>query len=123
MLIKWLINTIAIILAIKLVPGILYSGGWGGILAVGLIFGLVNTFIRPFVKLFTLPLLILSLGLFSFVINALMLMLTSWLSAEFNLGFRVEGFKPAFFGALVISLVSMVLSCLEPSDGTARTFP
>ena len=120
MLIKWIINTIAIILAIKFVPGIVYSGGWGGILAVGLIFGLVNTFIRPFVKLLALPLLILSLGLFSFVINALMLLLTSLISAEFSLGFHVTGFKAAFWGALVISLVSMVLSCLAPSEEIRR---
>lgn len=120
MVIKWAINTIAIILAIKFVPGIVYSGGWGGILAVGLLFGLVNTFIRPFVKLLALPLLILSLGLFSFVINALMLLLTSLLSAEFSLGFHVTGFKAAFFGALVISFVSMVLSCLSPSEDITR---
>jgi len=120
MFIKWIINTIAIILAIKFVPGIVYSGGWGGILVVGLIFGLVNTFIRPFVKLLSLPLLILSLGLFSFVINALMLLLTSLISAEFSLGFHVTGFKAAFWGALVISLVSMVLSCLAPSEEIRR---
>ena len=120
MLIKWLINTIAIMLAIKWVPGIAYSGAWWGILIVGIIFGFVNTFIRPFIKLFTLPLLIFSLGLFTFVINALMLMLTSWLSGEFNLGFHVEGFKAAFWGALVISLVSMVLSCLMPSEEVPR---
>jgi putative membrane protein len=113
-LIKWLINTIAIMLAIKWVPGILYSGAWWGILIVGLIFGLVNTYIRPFIKLFALPLLILSLGLFTFVINAFMLMLTSWLSGEFDLGFHVAGFRAAFWGALVISLVSLVLSCLIP---------
>lgn len=58
--IKWLINTIAIMCAIKFVPGITYAGGWWGILLVGIIFGLVNTFIRPFIKLFTLPLLIFS---------------------------------------------------------------
>jgi|SRR5512139_3645984 putative membrane protein len=120
MLIKWLINTIAIMLAIKWVPGIAYSGAWWGILIVGIIFGFVNTFIRPFIKLFTLPLLIFSLGLFTFVINALMLMLTSWLSGEFNLGFHVEGFKAAFWGALVISLVSMILSCLMPSEEISR---
>jgi putative membrane protein len=116
MLIKWIINTIAIMLSIKLVPGIVYSGQWWGILLVGLLFGLVNTFIRPFIKLFTLPLLILSLGLFTFIINAMMLMLTSWLSIQFKLGFSVEGFRPAFWGALIISLVSMLLSCLMPSD-------
>jgi putative membrane protein len=120
MLIRWLINTIAIMLAIKWVPGIVYSGAWWGILLVGLIFGLINTYIRPLVKLFALPLLILSLGLFTFVINAMMLMLTSWLSGEFDLGFHVAGFKPAFWGALVISLVSLVLSCLIPPRETDR---
>jgi len=110
--ITWLINTIAIMLAIKFVPGITFSGEWWGILLTGVVFGLVNTFIRPLIKFFTLPLLIFSLGLFTFVINAAMLGVTSWLSEKMNLGFNVEGFKAAFFGALLISLVSMILSCL-----------
>lgn len=114
--IKWIINTIAIMLAIRYVPGIVFSGEWWGILLVGLLFGLVNTFIRPFIKLFTLPLLIASLGLFTFVINAMMLSITSWLSGKFHLGFQVEGFKAAFLGALLISIASMVLSILVPSD-------
>jgi putative membrane protein len=114
--IKWVVNTIAIILAVKFVPGIVYSGEWWGILIVGMIFGLVNTVIRPLVKLFTFPLLILTLGLFTFIINAMMLSLTSWLSESLQLGFRVEGFKPAFWGALVISMVSLVLGCLMPQD-------
>lgn len=105
-------------LAIKLVPGIVYAGQWWGILAVGLIFGLINTFVRPFIKLFTLPVLILSLGLFTLVINALMLSLTSWLSDKFHLGFHVISFKAAFIGALIISIVSIVLSLLIPSDDT-----
>ena len=117
--IKWIINTIAIMIAIKYVPGIVYTGEWWGVLVVGLIFGLINTFIRPFIKLFTLPLLILSLGLFTFIINAMMLSLTSWLSGKFQLGFHVEGFRAAFWGALLISLASVVLSCLIPSDDRA----
>ena len=120
-LIKWLINTIAIMLAIRFVPGITYTDSLWGILLVGIIFGLVNTLIRPFIKLLTLPLLILSLGLFTFIINAMMLSLTSWISGQFSLGFHVEGFKPAFWGALIISLVSMVLSCLMPSEKTKTT--
>lgn len=112
--IKWVMNTIAIILAIKFVPGIVYSGAWWGILLVSMIFGLVNTVIRPLVKLFTFPLLILTLGFFTFIINAMMLSLTSWLSEELHLGFVVHGFKPAFWGALVISIVSLVLGCLMP---------
>ena len=114
--IKWVMNTIAIILAIKFVPGIVYSGAWWGILLVSMIFGLVNTVIRPLVKLFTFPLLILTLGLFTFIINALMLSLTSWLSESLHIGFRVEGFKAAFWGSLVISTVSLVLGCLMPPE-------
>ena len=111
---KWIMNTIAIILAIKFVPGIIYSGAWWGILLVSMIFGLVNTLIRPLVKLFTFPLLILTLGLFTFIINAMMLSLTSWLSESMHIGFRVEGFTAAFWGSLVISMVSLLLGCLMP---------
>jgi putative membrane protein len=113
-LIKWLMNTIAIMLAVKFVPGIIYSGEWWGIMLVGVLFGLVNTFIRPLVKFFTFPLLILTLGIFTFVINAMMLSVTSWLSEQFELGFHVTGFKAAFWGALVISIASMILGCLMP---------
>ncbi|MDP2158278.1 MAG: phage holin family protein [Nitrospirota bacterium] len=115
-IVKWIMNTIAIMLAVKFVPGIIYSGQWWGILLVGVIFGLVNTVIRPLVKLFTFPLLILTLGIFTFIINAMMLSLTSWLSEQFALGFHVEGFRAAFWGALVISIVSLILGCIMPSD-------
>jgi putative membrane protein len=115
--VKWVINTIAIVLAIKFVPGIVYSGEWWGILIVSTIFGLINTVIRPLVKLFTFPLLILTLGLFTFIINAMMLSLTSWLSETLRLGFHVEGFRAAFLGSLVISMVSLILGCLMPPEG------
>jgi putative membrane protein len=115
-LVRWLVNTIAIMVAVKLVPGIVYSGGWSGILIVGVIFGLVNTYIRPFIQLFTLPLLVLTLGLFTLIINAMMLGITSWLSEQFNLGFSVAGFKPAFLGALIVSFVSMILTCIMPAE-------
>ncbi len=118
--IKWLINTIAILFAVKIVPGITYSGGWPGILAAGIIFGLVNTVIRPFINLFSIPLLVLSLGLFTFVINALMLILTSWISGWLTLGFHVAGFEAAFIGSLIISFVSLVLSCLLPPQKAVR---
>ncbi|MBI4683686.1 MAG: phage holin family protein [Nitrospirae bacterium] len=110
--ITWLINTIAIMIVIKFVPGITFTGEWWGILLTGIVFGFVNAVIRPLVKLFTLPLLILSLGLFTFVVNAMMLGITSWVSVRLNLGFHVEGFKAAFLGALIISLISLMLSCL-----------
>lgn len=115
--IRWLINTIAIMLAIKFIPGISFTGQWWGILMVGVLFGLLNTFIRPVIKLFTLPFLILTLGLFTLIINAVMLLITSWLSEQFWLGFSVSGFRAAFWGGLTVSIVSMVLSCLLPSEG------
>ncbi|MBI5641831.1 MAG: phage holin family protein [Nitrospirae bacterium] len=120
--IKWVINTIAIMLAIKFIPGISYIGQWWGILIVSIIFGIVNTFIRPFIKFFAFPLVILTIGLFTFVINAMMLSITSWLSGQFHLGFHVEGFRAAFLGSLIISAVSMALSCLMPAkeDTNAR---
>lgn len=114
MFIKWLINTIALMLAVKFVPGIAYNGQWWGILMVGVIFGLLNSVIRPIIMFLTFPLLIFSLGLFTFVINALMLILTSAMSGSLHLGFEVQGFRPAFLGALLISVVSVVLSCLIP---------
>ncbi|TAL22609.1 MAG: phage holin family protein [Nitrospirae bacterium] len=118
--VTWLINTTAIMLAIKFVPGIYFSGRWWGLLLTGIIFGFVNTFIRPLVKLFTLPLLVLTLGLFTFIINAMMLGITSWISDRLNLGFNVVGFKAAFLGALLISIVSMVLNCILDASEQER---
>jgi putative membrane protein len=114
-LIKWIINTVAILIAVHLVPGITYTGQWWGILLVAMLFGFVNSFVRPFIKFFAFPLIILSLGLFIFVINALMLVITSGLSEFLGLGFTVDGFKTALFGALIISIVSTLLNCLLPS--------
>lgn len=118
--VRWLINTIAIMLAIKFIPGMSFTGQWWGILMVGVIFGLVNTFIRPLIKLFTLPFLILTLGLFTLIINALMLIITSWVSEQFGLGFSVSGFQAAFWGGLTVSIVSMALSCLLPPESEQR---
>jgi putative membrane protein len=80
------------------------------LLIVALIFGLVNAVIRPILILLSLPLEIITLGLFIFVINAFMLLLTSWIAQGMGLGFRVDKFLPALFGALLISVVSFVLN-------------
>jgi putative membrane protein len=112
LLLRWLINGVALYMASELVQGIDLVGGWEVLAAMALIFGLVNALIRPILKLLTCPLIILTLGLFTLVINALMLMLASWLGRTFGLGFYVEGFWPAFWGALVISVVSFVLTLL-----------
>ena len=109
LIIRWLINAAALWAAARLVSGIGYEG-WPALLIVALIFGLVNALIRPILKLLTCPLQILTLGLFTIVINALML-LTSWLAEQFHIAFWVGGFWPdAVLGALVVSAVSIVLS-------------
>ena len=110
--VRLLVNAAALWVATRLVPGVTYEGGWLPFLGVALVFGFVNAFLRPIAKVLTFPLILLTLGLFSFVVNGLMLWLTSALSSTLGLGFRVGGFWAAFFGALVVSLVSTVLSMM-----------
>ncbi|MBM4464472.1 MAG: phage holin family protein [Chloroflexi bacterium] len=112
LLLRWLINGVALYVAAELVKGINVIGGWQAWAVMALIFGLVNALIRPILKLLTCPLIILTLGLFTLVINALMLQLASWLGRQLGLGFYVAGFWPAFWGALVISVVSFALTML-----------
>lgn len=121
--IKVVVNAVAIWVATLVVTGIEVGGGdgfWAQLatyLAVGLIFGLVNAVIKPVVKLISLPLYILTLGLFTFVVNAFMLQITSWVSQVTPLTFRIdEFFWTAVLGAVVVTLVSMVLSLVLP-DG------
>ena len=109
-LLRLLINAAALWMAIQLVDGIEHRGSWSSLLFVALVFGLLNASIRPLLALLSLPVIILTLGLFILVINALMLMLTAWVSGVFNLGFYVGGFWDAFIGGLIISVVSFLLS-------------
>ena len=98
--------------ATRIVPGVTYAGGWLPILGVALVFGVVNAFVRPVAKILTFPIVILTLGLFLLVINGFMLWLTSALSDALDLGFHVQGFLAAFLGALVVSIVSGLLSLM-----------
>lgn len=111
-LIRLLINAVALAAAERLIDGITYTGEWIWLLAVALIFGFVNATISPLLKMLTCPLILLTLGLFTLVINGLMLQLTAYLAGFFDLSFKVDGFWAAFLGALVISVVSFVLSLL-----------
>jgi putative membrane protein len=111
-LIRLLVNATALWVATVIVPGVTYTGGWLPFLGVALIFGIVNSIIRPVAKFVTFPLILLTIGLFALVVNGLMLWLTSGLSAMFALGFHVSGFWAAFFGALVVSIVSTMLSLM-----------
>ncbi len=113
------INAVALWVAAWAIPGITFGGGSTGqvvktVVIVALIFGIVNTFIKPILKLLSLPFIILTLGLFVFIVNALMLQLTSWLAGKFDLAFHVEHFFwDAVFGALIITFVSMILSFVK----------
>jgi putative membrane protein len=110
--IRLLVNAAALWVATQLVPGVTYTGGPLPMLAVALVFGVMNAILRPIAIVLTFPILIVTLGLFTFVINGVMLWLTSSLSGALGLGFHVGGFWPAFWGALVVTVVSWALSML-----------
>lgn len=116
LIIRWAIGSLAIFAAVWLVPGIEFRGPGWHIGVVALVFGLLNALLRPLIFLLTCPLVILTLGLFGLVINAMLLGLTSALADQLNISFRIDGFWPAFWGGLVISVVSTALSVLaEPT--------
>jgi putative membrane protein len=116
---KWLITSLAIFAAIYLVPGIYFTGpGWQlGIIAA--IFSMVNLLIRPILMLITCPMIILTLGLFSVAINALMLILTANVAVYLGIEYSIDSFTTAFIGALVISFTSLVLNMLA-GEGNVR---
>jgi putative membrane protein len=109
-------NAAALWVASYLLAGIQYEGSWPGMLGVALVFGVVNAFIAPVLKVLSLPVQVLTLGLFTFVINALMLMLTGWLATSVGIRFTVDGFWSALLGSLVVSVVSGLLSVLLTDD-------
>ncbi|CAL9518018.1 hypothetical protein SUDANB105_03749 [Streptomyces sp. enrichment culture] len=118
-LVKTIANAGALAVAVWLLDKITLTGDGTGkkvgtLLIVALIFGLVNFLVKPIVKLLSLPLLILTLGLFTLVVNALMLLLTSWLADKLDIGFHVEGFWTAVLGGLIISIVSWALNVVLP---------
>src|SRR6476661_10480532 len=109
-LLHWLLNAAALWAAALLIPGLDFNGGPGKLLLVAAVFGIVNSTLRPLLTILTCPLIVVTLGLFTLVINALMLLATGRLSESWNLGFTVSGFWAAFFGGLVVGLVSTILS-------------
>jgi len=113
-LLRLLINAVALWVATRIVPGVTFFGEPVYLVVVALVFGLLSALVRPVLTLLTCPLLILTLGLFTFVINAVILLLTSALSGTLGIGFYVSGFWAAFLGALVVSIVSILLSLLIP---------
>ncbi len=111
-IIRILINAAALWVAAQLLDGITLSDQPVAVLIVAVVFGLVNSFIRPVVRLLTFPFTIVTLGLFTLVVNAAMLQLTDWLTG----GLNVVGFWTSVLGGIIISLVSWFLSILLPDD-------
>lgn len=127
-LLTWLLtNTLAVAAAAWLVEGIRFTGPkdwpaeleekWLTVVGVGVILGIVSSLVKPVVKLLSLPFIVLTLGLFLWVINAAMLMLTGWLAEQLDLGFRVaDFFWAALLGALVITVVNWLVSAVVDDD-------
>lgn len=110
---RLLINAVALYAAVYLVDGIhLQNNSWLAIFVLALIFGLINALLRPLLKLLTCPLILLTLGLFTLVINTFLFYLTGQIGQAFGYGFTVDGFWPAFWGALIVSIVSVALSMI-----------
>jgi len=122
LLLRLFINAAALWVAVRFVPGISFAGNPLLLLAVALVFGVVNTIVKPLVTLLSLPAVLLTLGIFLLVINALMLWFTGWLSTSLGLGFQVDGFGAAFLGGIIVSLVAWALSVFldRPRDEENR---
>ena len=117
-IIRWLITAVAIFLTAWLLPGIniTSSNGFVTVALVALILGFLNAIVRPILALLSCGCIIATMGLFMLVINAFVLWLTGWVAQQLNIGFQVEGFWPALWGSIVISLISFVLSMLFLDD-------
>jgi putative membrane protein len=118
---RLLINAAALWVATRIVPGVTYAGGWLPFFAVAFIFGIVNASIGRATKILTIPLIVVTLGLFILVVNGLMLWLTSAVAQAFDIGFHVAGFWAALFGAFVVSIVSMFLNIVLAEKPVVRT--
>ncbi len=118
LIIRWAISAFSLFVAAWLVTGIHVAdgGGWGVYAVMAVILGLVNAFLRPLLKLLTCPLILLTLGLFTLVVNALTLWLAAWAANYFGVGFYIDGFWSAFWGALIVSIVSVVLNVFVKDD-------
>jgi putative membrane protein len=119
LIVRLLASAVALAVAAGLVEGISVGPGTNReraltLLGVAIIFGLVNAIVRPILRLLTLPLVVLTLGLFLLVLNALMLLLTEWIANQFDLAFHVDGFWSALLGALIITVVSFLINIVLP---------
>ena len=119
LLIRWFIVAVSLGVAVWIVPGISVEGGtaWVAVAIMAIVLGLVNAIIRPILALLSCGCIVATMGLFMLVINAFTLWLSSWISVNWlNIGFSVDGFLPALFGGIIVSIVSFVLSMLLKDD-------
>ncbi len=107
---RWIISGLALLIAIKIVPQVKFDGSVVEFIVLAGLFGLVNAFLRPILSLLSCPLMLLTLGLFIFVINAVLLAFTAWLAQGLHIAFFVDGFGGALLGSIVISIVSILAS-------------
>jgi putative membrane protein len=116
---QWLITTLAVFAAMYLVPGITFDGpGWQlGIIA--MIFSVINQLLKPILLLMTCPMVVLTLGLFTVVINAILLLITAYFADFLGINFAIDTFTTAIFGALVVSFTTLVLNLLS-GEGNVR---
>ena len=121
LIIRLVINALALWLATRLVDGISFDGQIAFLFVVALVFGAVNTIVKPILMVLTFPFLIVTLGLFLLGLNAAMLWLTGAISDAAGLGFHVSSFKAAFIGGLVVSVVSFVLSLMVGGDSKKKS--
>jgi putative membrane protein len=121
-ILRWAINAVALYLAVILIAGIHLYGSWVSIIWVALIFGLLNALLRPLLKLLTCPLIVLTLGLFTLLINTFLFWLTAAVGQQFGIGLTISApvFWNAFFGALVVSVVSIILSLILKDELKGR---
>jgi len=118
--IRWLITAVAVWIAAELIGGI-HLEGWKSTLLVALILGLLNAFLKPLLIFGTFPMLILTLGFALILINTALLALTAWIAGKFDsILFAIDGFWAAFFGAIIISIVSFLLTRLINPEKVAR---
>lgn len=117
---RLLVNAAALWVATRVVDGISYAGGPVLLLGVALVFGVLNVALKPILAFLTFPFLLVTLGLFTFVLNAFLLWLTGAISSSLGLGFHVDGFRAAFLGGLVVSVVSLLLSFFVRSGDRDR---
>ena len=111
----WIVAAVSLIITANIVPGMAVVSFPAAMLA-AVVIGLVNAVVKPIITLLTLPLSILTLGLFLFVVNAISLSLASWLAGAFSIGFTVSGFWPALVGSIVLSFVSGLIGRFVNAD-------